>query len=163
MSLLSWGGDQLIKGEGGGGFDQNWAFATTFRWLYTEKKQQIGSRQSYISLKSSFHQLSKNQHLKDIEWSSYNVILDFFLMETRLKVMKMVVSLWGQNMTLNCDIPRTSWHIKVSDGSLFWIFHALLFEPNLYWTWNSPLRLLSAIKLKRLKVTVITEPSIKTW
>ena len=31
-------------------------------------------------------------------------------------------------MTLNCDISRTSWHVKVSDGSFFWIFHALSLE-----------------------------------
>ena len=61
----------------------------------------------------------------------YDVILDFFLMGTRLKIMKMAASLWGGNMTLNCDISRTSWHMKVSDGSFVWIFHALSFEPNL--------------------------------
>ena len=31
-------------------------------------------------------------------------------------------------MTLNCDISRTSLHMKVSDGSFFWIFHALSFD-----------------------------------
>ena len=29
--------------------------------------------------------------------------------------------------------------MKVSDGSFFWISHALSFEPNLYWARNSPL------------------------
>ena len=52
----------------------------------------------------------------------------------------MAVSLWGGNMTLNCDISRTSWHMEVSDGSFFWIFHALSFEPNLYLARNSPLK-----------------------
>ena len=33
-------------------------------------------------------------------------------------------------MTLNCDISRTSWHMKVSDGSFFCIFRALSFGPN---------------------------------
>ena len=54
--------------------------------------------------------------------------------------MKMAASLWGGNMTLNCDISRTSWHMKVSDGSFYWIFHALSFEPSLYLARNSPLR-----------------------
>ena len=31
---------------------------------------------------------------------------------------------------LNLDIPKTSRRMKVSDGSLFWIFHALSFEPT---------------------------------
>ena len=51
-------------------------------------------------------------------------------MGTRLEIKKMAASLWGK-MTLNCDISRTSWHMMVSDGSFFWIFHALSFEPNL--------------------------------
>ena len=34
-------------------------------------------------------------------------------------------------MTLNCDVLRTSWNIKVSDGSFFWISHALSFEAQL--------------------------------
>ena len=46
--------------------------------------------------------------------------------------MKMVAFLSGGNMTSNCDIPGTSWHMKVGDGLFFWIFHALSFEPNLY-------------------------------
>ena len=29
--------------------------------------------------------------------------------------------------TLRLDISRTSWRMKVSDGSFFWIFHALSF------------------------------------
>ena len=33
----------------------------------THKKQQKESRQTYVSLKSSFYQLSKTQHFKDIE------------------------------------------------------------------------------------------------
>ena len=61
-------------------------------------------------------------------------------MGTRLKIKKMAASLWGENMTLNHDISRTSWRMKVSDGSFFWIFHSLSFEPNLYWTRNSPLK-----------------------
>ena len=47
-------------------------------------------------------------------------------------MMKMAASLWGENMTLNCDVSRTSWHMKVSDGSFSWIFHAVSFELNLY-------------------------------
>ena len=27
---------------------------------------------------------------------------------------------------------KTSWHMKISDCSFFWIFYALLLEPNLY-------------------------------
>ena len=45
--------------------------------------------------------------------------LTSFLMGTRLKIMKMAASLWGGNMTFNCDISRTSWHMKVSDGLFF--------------------------------------------
>ena len=47
------------------------------------------------------------------------LLLDFFLMGTRLKIKKMAASLWGGIMTLNCDISRTSWQMEVSDGSLF--------------------------------------------
>ena len=37
------------------------------------------------------------------------------------------------------NISRASQHMKVSDGSFFWIsFHALLFEANSCWPWNSP-------------------------
>ena len=54
-------------------------------------------------------------------------------------------------MTLNCDISRTSWHMKVSDGSFFWIFHALSFEPNLYRARNSPLRSLQPLFTKLAK------------
>ena len=42
------------------------------------------------------------------QYCGYDVILDFFLMGTRLKIMKMAAALWGGNMTLNCDISRTS-------------------------------------------------------
>ena len=61
-------------------------------------------------------------------------------MGTRLKIKKTAQSLWTGNMTLNHDISRTSWRMKVSDGSFFWIFDALLFESNLYGTKSSPLR-----------------------
>ena len=53
--------------------------------------------------------------------------------------MKIAASLWEGNMTLNCDISRISFHMKVSDGSFSWIFHALSFELNLYWARNSTL------------------------
>ena len=81
-------------------------------------------------------------------------------MGTRLKIMKMSGSLWGGNMTLNCDISRTSWHMKVSDGSFFWIFHALSFEPNLYWARNSPLSDLSFFRDPESNYTLLQN---KRW
>ena len=63
--------------------------------------------------------------------------------------------------TSSLDISRASWRTKVSDGSFFWIFHALSFEPNLYWTRNSPLsfqnftfELVCAAKSKSLRQNV---------
>ena len=56
----------------------------------------------------------------------------------RLEITQMATSMF---LTLSLDIPRTSWRMKkVSDGSFFWKFHALSFEPNLCWTRNSSLR-----------------------
>ena len=54
----------------------------------------------------------------------------------RLEIKKMATSMF---LTLSLDISRTSWRVKVSDGSFFWKFNALSFEPNLCWTRNFPL------------------------
>ena len=54
----------------------------------------------------------------------------------RLEIKKMATSMF---VTLSLNISRTSWSMKVSDGSFFWNFHALSFEPNLCWIQNSPL------------------------
>ena len=54
----------------------------------------------------------------------------------RLEIKKMATSMF---LTLILDISRTSWHMKVSDGSFFWKCNALSFEPNLCGTQNSPL------------------------
>ena len=43
----------------------------------------------------------------------------------------MATSILLKFLTLKCDISRTIWSIDVSDGALFCIFHALLFELNL--------------------------------
>ena len=77
---------------------------------------------------------------KELYWlTSWNFLLTdilrlwhhTWLLGTRLKIMKMVASLWGGNMTLNCDISRTSWHMK----ALFkvqteWIWFSCLNQPK---------------------------------
>ena len=61
----------------------------------------------------------------------------------RLEIKKMATFMF---VTLCLDISRTSWHMKVSDGSFFCKFHALSFEPNLCRTRNSPLSYILQIK-----------------
>ena len=41
-------------------------------------------------------------------------------------------------MTLNSDISRASWHMKVSDDSFFWIFHAPSIRAQLAMTLKFP-------------------------
>ena len=55
-------------------------------------------------------------------------MLVFILTEMRFEIKKMATSMF---VTLSLDISRTSWRMKVSDGSFFLKFHALSFEPNL--------------------------------
>ena len=55
----------------------------------------------------------------------------------------MATSIILKFLTLKCDISRTIWHIEVSDGSLFCIFHALSLELNLFFDRTCPLTVLS--------------------
>ena len=57
----------------------------------------------------------------------------------RLETYKMATSILLKFQTLKCDILRTIWRIKVSDGLLFCIFHALSFERNLFFDRTCPL------------------------
>ena len=44
----------------------------------------------------------------------------------------MVTSILLKFLTLKWNISRTIWRIEVSDGSFFFIFHALSFELNFF-------------------------------
>ena len=75
-------------------------------------------------------------------WCGYDIILDFFLMGTRLKITKMAASLWRGNMALNCDISRTSWHMRsVVARSLgfFTVFHLSQLVLNPEFPFKKPL------------------------
>ena len=58
----------------------------------------------------------------------------------RLETYKMAAFIFFKFLTLKCDISRTIWRIEVIDGSLFCIFHALSFEPNLFCDRTCPLK-----------------------
>ena len=51
----------------------------------------------------------------------------------------MATSMLLKFLTLKWDISRTIWRIEVSDGSIFCIFHALLFELIFFFDWSFPL------------------------
>ena len=61
----------------------------------------------------------------------------------RLETYKMATFILLKFLTLKCDISRTIWRIEVSDGSLFCIFHALLFDVYLFFDRTCPLRVSS--------------------
>ena len=51
-------------------------------------------------------------------------------------------------MTLNCDISRTSWHMKVNDGLFFRIFQGLSFEVN----WLRNKKVMKKIRESKLEI-----------
>ena len=57
-----------------------------------------------------------------------------YLNENEAKIYKMATSILFKFLTLKWDIWRTIWRIEVSDGSFFYIFHALSFELNFFRT-----------------------------
>ena len=63
------------------------------------------------------------------------------LLKKRLKIYKMATSILPKSLTLKWNISRTIWRIEVGDGSLFCIFHALLFELNFFFDRRFPLKL----------------------
>ena len=56
----------LLTIKRGGWVPSELSLRDNFEMTVHIKEQQKESRQTYISLKSSFHQLSKNQHFEDI-------------------------------------------------------------------------------------------------
>ena len=74
----------------------------------------------------------------------------------RLKIYKMATSILLRFLTLKCGISRTIWRIEVSGGSLFCIFHTLLFELNLFFDLTCPLTSLVANSMKQYVFVKIT-------
>ena len=62
-----------------------------------------------------------------------------YLTENEAKMYKMATFILVKLLTLEWDILRTIWRIKVSDGLLFCIFHALSFELNFVFDRSFPL------------------------
>ena len=63
-----------------------------------------------------------------------------YLSEMRLKLYKMVTFILLEFLAFKWDISRTIWHIEVSDGSCFCIFHALSFELNFFFRPEFPFK-----------------------
>ena len=55
-----------------------------------------------------------------------------YLSENEAKNLQLATSIMLKLLTLKWDTSRTVWHIEVSDGSFFFIFHALSFELNFF-------------------------------
>ena len=66
-----------------------------------------------------------------------------YLSAIEAKIYKMATYILLKFLTLKWDISRTIWRIEVSDGSLFCIFHALLFELNFLFDGSFPLSWIS--------------------
>ena len=72
-------------------------------------------------------------------------------MKMRLKTYKMATSILLKFLTLEWDISRAIWRIEVSDGSFFFIFHALSSELNLFLDRSFPLKNINGWLMSRSK------------